>query len=154
MLGSGGKKTFKWYLKSEQTHRQTYTQTHIWTNRLTESIGPKDLFILNIIIFKNSIGLYTDCHAVASLCYALPLNLFSNLNRSKKQTFGQWTWIQNAKYISLGLTLKSCQMCIFPKADAKLFLLNFVYTFSWPFLPNALGNGSFIPLSNLTHFQV
>ena len=30
--GSGGKKTFKWYLKSEQTDRQT----NIWTNRLIE----------------------------------------------------------------------------------------------------------------------
>ena len=31
-LQSGGKKTFKWYLKSEQTHRQTDAHTHIWAN--------------------------------------------------------------------------------------------------------------------------
>ena len=35
--GSGGKKTFKRYLKSEQTHRQTDRRT----NRLIESIGPE-----------------------------------------------------------------------------------------------------------------
>ena len=44
-LGSGSKKTFKWYLKSEQTHRHTDAQTdrhtHIWTNRLIERIGPE-----------------------------------------------------------------------------------------------------------------
>ena len=37
-LGYGGKKTFKRYLNSERTHRQTHT--HIWTNRLIKSIGP------------------------------------------------------------------------------------------------------------------
>ena len=41
--GSGEKKTFEWYLKSEHTHRQTdthtHTQTRIWTNRFIESIG-------------------------------------------------------------------------------------------------------------------
>ena len=37
----GAKKTFKWYLKSAQTHRQTDRQTHIWTNRLIESIDPE-----------------------------------------------------------------------------------------------------------------
>ena len=35
--GSGGKKTFKRYLKSEQTDRQTHGRT----NRLIESIGPE-----------------------------------------------------------------------------------------------------------------
>ena len=44
-LGSGGKKTFKLYLKSEQTHRHTHTHTdrhtHIGTNRLIECIGPE-----------------------------------------------------------------------------------------------------------------
>ena len=34
----GTKKTFKWYLKSEQTNKHT----DIWTNRLIESIGPED----------------------------------------------------------------------------------------------------------------
>ena len=36
---SGGKKTVKWYLKSEHTH--TNKQTNIWTFRLIESIGPE-----------------------------------------------------------------------------------------------------------------
>ena len=36
-LGSGGKKTFKQYLKSEQTHRHTDRRTF----RLIESIGPE-----------------------------------------------------------------------------------------------------------------
>ena len=40
-LGSGGKKTVKRYLKSEQTDKQTDRQTHIWTFRLIESIGPE-----------------------------------------------------------------------------------------------------------------
>ena len=40
-LGSGGKKTFKWYLKSEHTDKHTDGQTKIWTNRLIESIGPE-----------------------------------------------------------------------------------------------------------------
>ena len=35
--GSGGKKTVKWYLKSEQTDRQT----HIWTFRLIKIIGQR-----------------------------------------------------------------------------------------------------------------
>ena len=39
--GSGSKKTVKPYLKIEQTDRQTHTQTHIWTFRLIESIGPE-----------------------------------------------------------------------------------------------------------------
>ena len=39
--GSGGKKTVKRYLKSEQTDRQTDRQTHIWTYRLIESIDPE-----------------------------------------------------------------------------------------------------------------
>ena len=40
-LGSGGKKTVKRYLKSEQTDSQTdrHTNTHIWTFRLIESIS-------------------------------------------------------------------------------------------------------------------
>ena len=40
-LGSGGKKTFKRYLKSEQTDRHTDVQTDGRTNRLIESIGPE-----------------------------------------------------------------------------------------------------------------
>ena len=44
-LGKGGKKTFKRYLKSEQTDKQTDKQTHRQTyrrtNRLIESIGPE-----------------------------------------------------------------------------------------------------------------
>ena len=40
--GSGGKKTVKRYLKSEQTDRHTHTQTNIiWTFRLIESSGPE-----------------------------------------------------------------------------------------------------------------
>ena len=43
--GSGGKKTFKRYLKSEQTNKQTDKQTdkqtHGRTFRLIESIGPE-----------------------------------------------------------------------------------------------------------------
>ena len=42
---SGGKKTFKWYFKSEQTDTQTDSQTDVQTdgrtNRLIESIGPE-----------------------------------------------------------------------------------------------------------------
>ena len=38
---SGGKKTGKRYLKSEQTDRQTDRQTNIWILRLIESIGPE-----------------------------------------------------------------------------------------------------------------
>ena len=34
-------KTVKRYLKSELIHRQTHTHTHIWTNRLIESMGPE-----------------------------------------------------------------------------------------------------------------
>ena len=30
--GSGGKKTFKMYLKRKHTDRQTHRQTHIWTD--------------------------------------------------------------------------------------------------------------------------
>ena len=41
-LGSGGKKTVKRYLKSEQTYRHTHRHTHIWTNQLIESIGNVD----------------------------------------------------------------------------------------------------------------
>ena len=37
--GSGGKKTFKWYIKSGQTLKQTNKQTHGQTLRLIESIG-------------------------------------------------------------------------------------------------------------------
>ena len=37
--GSGGKNTFKLYLKSEHTH--THKHTNIWTFRLIESIGPE-----------------------------------------------------------------------------------------------------------------
>ena len=40
-LGSGGKKTFKRYLKSEQTDRHTDRHTDRRTNRLIESIGPE-----------------------------------------------------------------------------------------------------------------
>ena len=40
-LGSGGKKTVKRYLKSEQTNKQTDKQTNIWTFQLIESIGPE-----------------------------------------------------------------------------------------------------------------
>ena len=39
--GSGGKKTVKRDLKSEQTDTQTHGQTDILTNRLIESIGPE-----------------------------------------------------------------------------------------------------------------
>ena len=42
--GSGGKKTFKWYLKSEQTDTRTF--------RLIESIGPEGR------CFENTLGLY------------------------------------------------------------------------------------------------
>ena len=52
----GGKKTFKWYLKSEQTH----TQIHIWPNRPIESIDPegpcfktKIMQPLNVFFEKN-----------------------------------------------------------------------------------------------------
>ena len=48
--GSWGKNTFKRYLKSEQTHWQTDRQTHIWTNRLIESIGPEGQCFENLII--------------------------------------------------------------------------------------------------------
>ena len=40
-LENRGKKTFKRYFKSEQTHRLTNRHTHIWTNRLIESNGPE-----------------------------------------------------------------------------------------------------------------
>ena len=41
-LGIGGQTTFKWYLKSEQTHRHTDTHTHmdILTNRKHRPRGP------------------------------------------------------------------------------------------------------------------
>ena len=39
--GSGGKKTVKRYLQSEQTHTQTDGQTDRRTFRLIESIGPE-----------------------------------------------------------------------------------------------------------------
>ena len=72
-LGSGGKKSVKRYLKSEQAHRhtdrQTDTRTHIWTNRLIESIGPegqffeKWFFLLffifwNVLIFFLEFGIF------------------------------------------------------------------------------------------------
>ena len=38
IFGRGGKKMFKWYLKSKQTDTQTHRHTHIWTNRLIESL--------------------------------------------------------------------------------------------------------------------
>ena len=39
--GSGGKKAFKRYLKSERTDRQTDRRTHRRTFRLIESIAPE-----------------------------------------------------------------------------------------------------------------
>ena len=36
-----GQKTFKRYFKSEQRHRQTDRQAHVWKNRLIESISPE-----------------------------------------------------------------------------------------------------------------
>ena len=47
-LGSGGKKLFKRYLKSEQTDKQTDGQTHRRTNRLIESIGPEGRCFENV----------------------------------------------------------------------------------------------------------
>ena len=44
-MGSGGKKTFKRYLKSEQTHRLT-------DNQLIESIGPEGRFLENLKKFN------------------------------------------------------------------------------------------------------
>ena len=45
--GSGGKKKFEWYLKM---NTPTDTHTHIWTNRLIESIGPEGRCFENIIV--------------------------------------------------------------------------------------------------------
>ena len=51
--GSGGKKTVKRYLKSEQTHRQTDRRTDGRTDRLTfriiESIGPEGRCFENLV---------------------------------------------------------------------------------------------------------
>ena len=44
-LGSGGKKTFKWYLKSEQTDGQTHRHTDRRTFWLIESIGPLKIHV-------------------------------------------------------------------------------------------------------------
>ena len=49
---SGGKETFKRYLKSEQTHRHTYTHTHIWTNRLIESNRPRGPMLWKLCRFN------------------------------------------------------------------------------------------------------
>ena len=49
--GSGGKKTFKWYLKSEQTNRHTDRRT----SRLIESIGPEDRCFENLVNFEFSL---------------------------------------------------------------------------------------------------
>ena len=57
--GSGGKKTFKRYLKSEHTDTQTDRQTHRRTNRLIESIGPEGR------CFENP--LYVNCGLVVGL---------------------------------------------------------------------------------------
>ena len=40
-LASGCKNMVKRYLKSEQTDKHTNTQTHRWTFRLIDSIGPE-----------------------------------------------------------------------------------------------------------------
>ena len=48
--GSGGKETFKRYLKSEHIHRQTNKQTNIWTFRLIESIGPEGRCFENTVL--------------------------------------------------------------------------------------------------------
>ena len=47
--GSGGKNTFKRYLKSEQTH----THTNIWTFRLIESIGPEGRCFEKLLPFRH-----------------------------------------------------------------------------------------------------
>ena len=46
-----GQMIFKRYLNSEQTHRHTHT--HIWTNRLIDSIGPEGRCFENM--FENGI---------------------------------------------------------------------------------------------------
>ena len=74
-LGSGGKKTFKRYLKSEQTYKQTDRQTnrrtHRRTNRLIENI--KDVW--TIIMGEEGCALCmsspTSCTIGRKLCWML-----------------------------------------------------------------------------------
>ena len=47
--GSGDKKTFKQYLKREQTHTHTHKRTLMWTNELIESISPEGRCFENLI---------------------------------------------------------------------------------------------------------
>ena len=70
-FGSGGKKTFKRYLKSEQTDRRTDRRTNRRTFWLIESIGPKDR------CFENSMSRLTkiynflwSCALISSLPWA------------------------------------------------------------------------------------
>ena len=63
----GGKKTFKLYLKSEQTDRQTHTQTHILTNRLIESIGPEDQCFEKSLEDDQFVVFYIPCDFVERL---------------------------------------------------------------------------------------
>ena len=51
-LKRGGKKTFKRYLKSEQTEKHTNRQTHRRTFRLRESIGPEGRCLKNGNLLK------------------------------------------------------------------------------------------------------
>ena len=58
--GSGGKKTVKRFLKSEQTDTQTDGQTHRRTFRLVESINPKGRCFENVLdYFLTLTGLTT-----------------------------------------------------------------------------------------------
>ena len=51
-LGSGGKKMFKRYLKSEHTNRRADGQTDRQTFRLIESIGSEGRYFEKAILFK------------------------------------------------------------------------------------------------------
>ena len=65
--GSGGKKTVKRYLKSEQTDKQTDKQTNIWTNRLIESIGPEGRCFENILNVYQHIESKYGLHSFARI---------------------------------------------------------------------------------------
>ena len=68
--GSGGKKTVKRYLKSEQTNRQTDIHTNIWTFRLIESIGPEGLCFEKLLIQETTLmycqGVGNSAHVQAA----------------------------------------------------------------------------------------
>ena len=86
--GSGKKKMFKWYLKSDQTNGGTDTRTHGRTFQLIERISPEGQFFENRP--HNSTKHYTTtvsthCHGFRFL---MSLQLAQRINLGQKSSVG------------------------------------------------------------------